>query len=110
MTSWCNLNTVHAPTRYPTHPKFGKPVIHRLSQNTTPQVRRPVIVAVHVPVNEIHVCSKRLTSNNPAFSQMTKPHLPIQQYKCQKQITLGPNTPQKKQPHPPQTPTKLTTP
>ena len=51
---------VHALTIYPTHPKFGKIITHKLSQKkkTTPQVRRPVIVAVHVRVNKIHVRNK----------------------------------------------------
>ena len=49
---------VHALTTYPTHPKFGKAIIRRLSQKTTPQVRQPVIVAVHIRVNKIHVRNK----------------------------------------------------
>ena len=49
---------VHALTTYPTHPKFGKVVTRRLSQKTTPQVRRPVVVAVHMHVNKIHVHNK----------------------------------------------------
>ena len=108
MTSRCNRNTVHALTTNPTHPKFGKAIICRLSQKITPQVRRPVIVAIHVRVNKIHVCNKYLTTSNPAPCQITKPHPPIQQYKGQKQVTLSPSTPQSK-PHIPQTPTKQTT-
>ena len=81
---------VHASTIYPTHPKFGKVITHKLSQKTTPQVRRPVIVAVHVRVNKIHVRNKKLTTSNLTFSQITKPHPSIQQYKCQKQVALKP--------------------
>ena len=55
MTSQCNRKTLHALTTYPTHSKFGKAVTRRLSQKTTPKVIRPVIVAVHVRVNKIHV-------------------------------------------------------
>ena len=58
MTSRCNRNTIHALTTFPTHPKFGKVVTRRLSQETTPQVRQPVVVAVHVRVNKIHVRNK----------------------------------------------------
>ena len=82
---------VHALTTYPTHPKFGKAIICRLSQKTTPQVRRPVIVAIHVRVNKIHVRKKKkLITSNPASSQITKPHPSIQQYKGQKQVALSP--------------------
>ena len=65
MTSQCNCNTVHALTMYPTHPKFVKTIIQRLNQKTTPQVRRPVFVALHVCVNKIHVCNnnKRPTTH-----------------------------------------------
>ena len=58
MTSRCNCNMVHALTTYPTHPKFSKAIILQLSQKTTPQVKRPVVVAVHVHVNKIHVRNK----------------------------------------------------
>ena len=58
MTNRCNRKTVHALTTYPTNPKFGKVVTCRLSQKITPQVIRPVIVAVHVHVNKIHVRNK----------------------------------------------------
>ena len=57
-TSWCNRNTVHALTTYPTHPKFSKAIILKLSQKTAPQVKRPVIVAIHMRVNKIHVRNK----------------------------------------------------
>ena len=49
---------VHTLTTYPTNPQFGKVVTCRLSQKTTPQVIQPVIVAVHVRVNKIHVHNK----------------------------------------------------
>ena len=49
---------VHALTIYPTHPKFGKVITRRLSQKITPQVKRPVVVAVHMHVNKIHVRNK----------------------------------------------------
>ena len=38
-TSRWNHNTVHALTTYPTHPKFSKAIILKLSQKTTPQVK-----------------------------------------------------------------------
>ena len=44
-TSQCNCNTVHALTTYPTHPKFSKAIILKLSQKTTPQVKRPVCLS-----------------------------------------------------------------
>ena len=46
---------VHALTTHPTNSKFGRTIILKLSQKTTPQVRRPVVVAVHVRANKIHV-------------------------------------------------------
>ena len=49
---------VHALTTYPTHLKFDKVVTRGLSEKTTPQVRQPVVVAVHVRVNKIHVRNK----------------------------------------------------
>ena len=60
MTSRCNRNTVHALTTYPTHPKFGTAITNKLNQKTTPQVRRPVIVVIHVHENKIHVRNKQL--------------------------------------------------
>ena len=45
----------HALTTYPTHPKFGTVITNKLSQKTTPQVRRPVAVVIPVRVNKIHV-------------------------------------------------------
>ena len=46
---------VHALTICPTQPKFGKVITRELSQKTTPQVRRPVVVPIHVRINKIHV-------------------------------------------------------
>ena len=96
MTSQRNRNTVHALTIYPTHPKFGTVITNSLSQKTTSQVRRPVVVVIHVRVNKIHVRNKYWTTNNPASSQITKPHPSTQQHKGQKQVTLSPSTPQSK--------------
>ena len=81
-TSRCNHNMVHALTTYPTHPKFSKAIILKLSQKTTPQVKRPVVIALHVRVNKKHVCNKALKASNPAPSQITKPHPLIQQHKA----------------------------
>ena len=49
---------VHALTIHPTHPKFGTAITNNLNQKTTPQVRRPVIVVVHIHENKIHVHNK----------------------------------------------------
>ena len=100
MTSQCNRKTIHASTIYPTHPKFGKVITCKLSQKTTPQVRQPVIIAVHVCVNKIHVHNKKLTTSKLAFSQITKPHPSTQQYKGQKQVALKPQLPTKQTPSP----------
>ena len=65
MTSLCNRNTVHALTTHPTNPKFGKAIMLKLSQKiTTPQVTRPVIVAIHICANKIHVCNKKKKLNH----------------------------------------------
>ena len=53
MTSWCNRNMVHALTTYPTHPKFGTAITNKLNQKTTPQVRRPFVIVIHVHVHEV---------------------------------------------------------
>ena len=87
---------VHALTTHPTNPKFGKAIILKLSQKTTPQVTRPVVVAVHIRANKIHVRNKKLTTNNPASSQIVRPHPAIKRPK-----TSNPK---------PQHPTKQTTP
>ena len=72
-----------------------------LSQKASPQVRQPVVVAIHVCVNKIHVRNKQLTTNNPASSQITRPHPSIQQHKGQKVSNSKPQHPTK-QTTPPQ--------
>ena len=57
-TSQCNHNTVHTLTTYPTHPKFGTAVTNNLNQKTTPQVRRPVVIVIHIHESKIHVRNK----------------------------------------------------
>ena len=91
MTSQCNHNRVHALTTYSTHPKFGTVITNKLSQKATPKVRRPVIIAVHIHVNKIHVSNKQLTTNNSASDQIIRPHPSIQQQKGPKQVTLSPS-------------------
>ena len=103
MTSRCNRNMVHALTTYPTHPKFGKAVTCRLSQKTTPQVIRPVVVAVHVRVNKIHVRNKKKKKKKINHQQpRTQPNnqAPPTNPTIQRQKTSSPK---------PQHPTKQTT-
>ena len=95
MTSRHNRNTAHALTMYPTHPKFGKPIIRKLNKKTPPQVRRPVIVVVHVCVNKIHVCNNNQGPTTPQSatpSQITEPHPLTQRPKTS---SPKPNTTQK---------------
>ena len=82
---------VHALTTYPTHRKFSTAITNRLCQKITPQVRRPVIVAVCAHKKQ-NTCTQQIIYDQQPYIRPHNQAPPINQT-TQKDKSSNPNTP-----------------